>query len=143
MLNIDEIKKIIPHRYPFLLVDQILELQAGKRAVGVKNVTMNEPFFQGHFPDYPVMPGVLIVEALAQVGAVAVLSMPEYAGRLAFFAGIDGVRFKRQVRPGDTLRLEVELLTLRMGVGKGEAKAYVGDELAVSGQLTFALGPKQ
>lgn len=143
VLNVDEIKKIIPHRYPFLLVDQILELESGKRAVGLKNVTMNEPFFQGHFPDYPVMPGVLIIEALAQVGAVAVLSMPEFAGRLAFFAGIDGVRFKRQVRPGDTLRLEVELVTLRMGVGKGEAKAFVGDELAVSGQLTFALGAKE
>ena len=143
MVNIDEIKKIIPHRYPFLLIDKITELEAGKRAVGLKNVTMNEPFFAGHFPDYPVMPGVLIVEALAQVGAVAVLSMPEYAGRLAFFAGIDGVRFKRQVRPGDTLRLEIELLTLRMGIGKGDAKAYVGDELAVSGQLTFAIGAKQ
>ena len=101
MLNIDEIKKIIPHRYPFLLIDKVTELEPGKRAVGIKNVTMNEPFFAGHFPDYPVMPGVLIVEALAQVGAVAVLSMPEYAGRLAFFAGIDGVRFKRQVRPGE------------------------------------------
>ncbi|MDP3488413.1 MAG: 3-hydroxyacyl-ACP dehydratase FabZ [Bacillota bacterium] len=143
MLNIDEIKKIIPHRYPFLLIDKVTELEPGKRAVGFKNVTMNEPFFAGHFPDYPVMPGVLIVEALAQVGAVAVLSMPEYAGRLAFFAGIDGVRFKRQVRPGDTLRLEIELVTLRMGIGKGDAKAYVGDELAVSGQLTFALGAKQ
>jgi len=143
MLNIDEIKKIIPHRYPFLLVDKVTELEPGKRAVGFKNVTVNEPFFPGHFPEYPVMPGVLIVEALAQVGAVAVLSMPEYAGRLAFFAGIDGVRFKRQVRPGDTLRLEVELVTLRMGVGKGDAKAYVGDELAVSGQLTFAIGAKQ
>ena len=143
MLNIDDIKKIIPHRYPFLLIDKITELEPGKRAVGIKNVTMNEPFFAGHFPDYPVMPGVLIVEALAQVGAVAVLSMPEYAGRLAFFAGIDGVRFKRQVRPGDTLRLEIELVTLRMGIGKGDAKAYVGDELAVSGQLTFALGAKQ
>lgn len=143
MLNIDEIKKIIPHRYPFLLVDKVTELEPGKRAVGYKNVTMNEPFFAGHFPDYPVMPGVLIVEALAQVGAVAVLSMPEYAGRLAFFAGIDGVRFKRQVRPGDTLRLEIELLTIRMGIGKGDAKAYVGEELAASGQLTFAIGAKQ
>ncbi|KAF0194322.1 MAG: 3R-hydroxymyristoyl ACP dehydrase [Bacillota bacterium] len=143
MLNIDEIKKIIPHRYPFLLIDKVTELEPGKRAVGFKNVTMNEPFFAGHFPDYPVMPGVLIIEALAQVGAVAVLSMPEYSGRLAFFAGIDGVRFKLQVRPGDILRLEVDLLTLRMGIGKGDAKAYVGDELAVSGQLTFALGAKQ
>lgn len=143
MLNIDEIKKIIPHRYPFLLVDQITELEPGVRATGVKNVTANEPFFPGHFPDYPVMPGVLIVEALAQVGAVAVLSQPEYAGRIAFFAGIDGVRFKQQVRPGDTLRLECKIISIKMGIGKGEAAAYVGDKLAVSGQLTFALGQKQ
>lgn len=143
MLNIDEIKKIIPHRYPFLLVDQITELEPGKRAVGHKNVTINEPFFPGHFPEYPVMPGVLIVEALAQVGAVAVLSLPENAGKLAFFAGIDGVRFKRQVRPGDTLRLEVDLLSFKMGIGKGEARAYVGEQLAASGQMTFALGARQ
>jgi 3-hydroxyacyl-[acyl-carrier-protein] dehydratase len=142
MLNIDEIKKIIPHRYPFLLIDTIEELEPGKRAVGSKNVTFNEPFFPGHFPDYPVMPGVLIIEALAQVGAVAVLSLPEYTGRLAFFAGIDKVRFKRQVRPGDRLRLEVELSTMKMGIGKGEAQAFVGDELAVSGTLTFAIAPK-
>lgn len=139
MLNIDEIMKIIPHRYPFLLIDQITELEPGKRAVGYKNVTVNEPFFPGHFPDYPVMPGVLIIEALAQVGAVAVLSLPEYAGRLALFAGIDGVRFKRQVRPGDRLRLEVDLQAFKMGVGKGEAKAYVGDQLTASGTLMFAL----
>ena len=143
MLNIDEIKKIIPHRYPFLLIDSIVELEPGKRAVGIKNVTINEPFFPGHFPDYPVMPGVLIVEALAQVGAVAVLAQPEYAGRLAFFAGIDKVRFKRQVRPGEQLRLEIELVSMKMGIGKGEAQAFVGDELAVSGTLMFALGPKE
>ena len=143
ILNIDEIKKIIPHRYPFLLVDSIIELEPGKRAVGLKNVTINEPYFQGHFPEYPVMPGVLIVEAMAQVGAVALLSQEEYAGRLAFFAGIDGVRFRRQVRPGDQLRMEVELLSMKMGVGKGEAKAYIGDTLVASGNLTFALGKKE
>lgn len=143
MLDIDGIKAIIPHRYPFLLVDRILELEPGVSAIGIKNVTSNEDFFQGHFPDYPVMPGVLIVEAMAQVGAVAILSLPEHRGRLAFFAGIDGVRFRRQVRPGDCLRMEVTLTSFRMGVGKGEARAYVDDALVAAGTLTFALGAKE
>ncbi len=138
-LGLREIMEIIPHRYPFLLIDTIEELVPGERAVGYKNVTANEFYFPGHFPSFPVMPGVLIVEALAQVGAVALLSVPENQGRLAFFAGIDGVRFRRQVFPGDRLRLEVSILSIKMGIGKGEAKAYVGDELAVSGQLMFAL----
>jgi len=142
MLNIEQIKEIIPHRYPFLLVDQVLELEPGKRAVGKKNVTMNEEFFQGHFPDYAVMPGVLIIEALAQVGAVAVLSLDEHKGKLAFFAGIDNVRFKEQVRPGDTLTLEVEMTTLRRGIGKGHAIARVGDKIAAEGDLMFALSSK-
>jgi 3-hydroxyacyl-[acyl-carrier-protein] dehydratase len=127
-------------RYPFLLIDKILENDPGKRAVGVKNVTINEPFFQGHFPEYAVMPGVLIVEALAQVGAVAVLSVEEYKGKIAFFAGIDNLRFKEQVRPGDTLTLEVEMTTLRRGIGKGHAIARVGDKIAVEGDLMFAIG---
>lgn len=139
MLNIDEIKAIIPHRYPFLLIDVIEELEQGKRAVGIKNVTANEPFFQGHFPEFPVMPGVLMVEALAQVGAVALLSLDEYKGRIALFAGIDGVRFKRQVRPGDVLRLEIEISKMRGPVGFGNAKATVGGELACSGELMFAV----
>src|SRR6478735_4704582 len=113
ILYIDNIKEIIPHRYPFLLVDRILEVEEGKKAVGLKNVSANEEFFNGHFPDYPVMPGVLIVEALAQVGAVAMLKKEENQGRLAFFAGIDSCRFKRQVKPGDQLRLEVEIVRLR------------------------------
>jgi 3-hydroxyacyl-[acyl-carrier-protein] dehydratase len=138
-LGLREIMEIIPHRYPFLLIDSVACLTPGERAVGYKNVTANEPYFAGHFPTYPVMPGVLIVEALAQVGAVALLSLPENKGRLAFFAGIDGVRFRRQVLPGDRLRLEVNILSMKMGIGKGEAKAYVGEELAVSGQLLFAL----
>jgi 3-hydroxyacyl-[acyl-carrier-protein] dehydratase len=142
LLTIDEIQAIIPHRYPFLLVDRILEVEAGKRAVGLKNVTMNEPFFQGHFPNYPVMPGVLIVEALAQVGAVALLSLEENRGRLAFFAGIDGVRFREQVRPGDTLRLEVEITKFKGSIGKGQGKAWVGDKLACEGELMFALEKK-
>jgi 3-hydroxyacyl-[acyl-carrier-protein] dehydratase len=142
-LGAREIMEIIPHRYPFLLVDSIEYVVPGERAVGYKNVTANEPYFAGHFPNYPVMPGVLIVEALAQVGAVALLSLPENKGRLAFFAGIDGVRFRRQVFPGDRLRLEVSISSMKMGIGKGEAKAYVGEELAVSGQLMFALAKEE
>ncbi len=110
MLTNVDIQKIIPHRYPFLLVDKIIEIEGGKKAVGIKNVTINEPFFQGHFPGNPIMPGVLIVEAMAQVGAVAVLSLEENKGKLAVFAGIDNARFKKQVKPGDTLRMEVELI---------------------------------
>lgn len=139
MLNNQEIQKIIPHRYPFLLVDKIIELEVGKSAVGIKNVTFNEPFFQGHFPGNPVMPGVLIVEALAQVGAVALLSDEAYKGKLALFAGIDEVRFKRQVVPGDVLRLEVEIISLRRNIGKGSVCAYVGDEVACKGTIMFGL----
>jgi 3-hydroxyacyl-[acyl-carrier-protein] dehydratase len=139
MLDAQEIQAIIPHRYPFLLVDRIVEIEYGVRAVGIKNVTMNEPFFQGHFPNYPVMPGVLIVEALAQVGAVSLLGMEENKGKMAFFAGIDGVRFKRQVRPGDTLTLEVQIGRMRRGVGSGSAVATVDGELAVRGELMFAV----
>jgi 3-hydroxyacyl-[acyl-carrier-protein] dehydratase len=137
-LNVVEIMKILPHRYPFLLVDRIIELEEGKRAVGLKCVTANEPHFQGHFGFNPIMPGVLIVEALAQVGAVAVLSMPEYRGKLAVFAGIDKVRFKRMVQPGDVLRLEVTMTKARGPVGMGEAVATVDGELACRGELMFA-----
>src|ERR687895_545516 len=138
-LDAVEIQRIIPHRYPFLLVDRVLELEPGKRAVGIKNVTMGDPFFQGHFPNYPVMPGVLIVEALAQVGAVALGTSEEFKGKLALFAGIDEVRFKRQVRPGDTLRLEVELEQIRRGIGMGSGTASVEGELACRGDIMFAL----
>ena len=140
MLDITAIQQILPHRYPFLLVDRILEVEEGKKVVGIKNVSMNEPFFQGHFPNYPVMPGVLIIEAMAQVGAVAILSMPAFAGRIALLAGIDKARFRRQVVPGDILRIEVEALKLRGSVGKSQARAYVGEELAVEAELMFALG---
>ncbi|MDQ1143626.1 MAG: 3-hydroxyacyl-ACP dehydratase FabZ [Bacillus sp. (in: firmicutes)] len=143
MLDIEQIKEIIPHRYPFLLVDRILEVEEGVRAVGIKNVSANEEFFNGHFPDYPVMPGVLIVEALAQVGAVAMLKKEENRGRLAFFAGIDGCRFKKQVKPGDQLRLEVEIIRLRGPIGKGKAVATVDGEVACEAEITFALGEKK
>lgn len=142
MLESQEIQKIIPHRYPFLLVDRIIELEEGKRAVGIKNVSVNEPFFQGHFPGQPIMPGVLILEALAQVGAVAVLKLPEYAGRLAVFAGADEVKFRRQVLPGDRLRLEVELGKLRKTFGFGQGKAYVEEELAAEGIIKFFIESK-
>ncbi len=135
------IRSIIPHRFPFLLVDRVDELEPGQRAVGIKNVTANEQFFQGHFPDYPVMPGVLIVEAIAQVGAVTLLSMDEYTGKIAFFAGIDNVRFKRQVKPGDTLRMEVELKQIRRGIGSGSGIATVDGEVACKGDFMFAIAP--
>lgn len=138
-LDIHEIKAIIPHRYPFLLVDRITELEEGQRAVGIKNVTANEPYFNGHFPDYPVMPGVLIVEALAQVGAVAVLHQEENRGKLALFAGIDKFRFREQVKPGDTLTLEVTFTRLKGPIGKGRGIARVGDKVVAEGELTFAL----
>lgn len=139
MLNNIEIQKIIPHRYPFLLVDKIVELEEGKRAIGIKNVTINEPFFQGHFPNNPLMPGVLIVEAMAQVGAVALMSLEENKGKLAVFTGIDKIRFKKQVRPGDTLKMEVEIESMRRGIGKGSAIAYVGEDIACKGTLMFGI----
>lgn len=138
-MNIKEIMNILPHRYPFLLVDRIEEVVPGVRATGTKNVTANEPFFQGHFPGHPVMPGVLIIESMAQVGAVAVLSMPEFAGKLALFAGIDKARFRRQVIPGDTLHLEVEMLRVRGSLGKGKGTVKVGDDLAAEAELLFAI----
>jgi len=136
------IRELIPHRYPFLLVDRIEELEPGVRAVGLKNVTQNEPFFQGHFPDYPVMPGVLIIEAMAQVGAVGVMAGGDHQDKLALFAGIDGVRFRRQVLPGDVLRMEVEIVRLKGSVGRGKAKATVNGERVCEGELMFAFAVK-
>ncbi len=140
MLDRAAIEAIIPHRAPFLLVDRILELEPGTSAVGELEVRPDAFWVPGHFPQYAVMPGVLIAEALAQVGAVALLSTDEYRGKLAFFAGIDGFRFKRQVLPGDTLRLAVSLDALRRGFGKGQATATVGGVLAARGELIFAVG---
>jgi 3-hydroxyacyl-[acyl-carrier-protein] dehydratase len=143
MMDINQIKEIIPHRYPFLLVDKMLEVVEGKHAVGIKNVTANEQYFVGHFPDYPVMPGVLIVEALAQVGAVAMLSKEENKGRLAFFTGIDNCRFKKQVKPGDQLRLEVEIIRVKGPIGKGKGTATIDGELVCEAEIMFALGEKK
>ena len=139
-LNIEQIQEIIPHRPPFLLVDKITDYVPGEWAKGIKAVTVNEPFFVGHFPQYRVMPGVLIIEALAQVGAVAILSLPENKGKLAFFGGIKNARFKKQVRPGDVLELSCELIERRGPVGFGKAVAKVDGKVAAQGELTFAVG---
>jgi 3-hydroxyacyl-[acyl-carrier-protein] dehydratase len=136
--NID-IQKIIPHRYPFLLIDRMLENEPGKRGISIKNVTANEPFFQGHFPGNPIMPGVLIVEAMAQTACIVGLTVPEHTGKLGVFTGINGVKFRKQVIPGDTLRIEVELTAFKMGMGKVQAVAKVGDEIAAEGEIRFAL----
>jgi len=134
-----DIRKILPHRYPFLLVDRIIELEEGKRAVGIKNVTANEPFFQGHFPDNPIMPGVLIVEALAQVAGIAVMNVEEFKGKLGLFAGIDKCRFKKVVRPGDQLILEVSIESIRMGLVKAKGVAKVREEIAATAELMFVM----
>jgi len=139
MLSRTDIEEIIPHRAPFLLVDRAEGVVAGEQATGYLDVRPDAFWVPGHFPDFPVMPGVLIVEALAQVGAIALLSLPDNRGKIALFAGIEKVRFKRQVRPGDTLRLEVAITKTRGPLGFGEAVAYVGDELACSGELMFAM----
>jgi 3-hydroxyacyl-[acyl-carrier-protein] dehydratase len=136
------IRELIPHRYPFLLVDRIEGLEPGVWATGVKNVTQNEPFFEGHFPDYPVMPGVLIVEALAQVGAVGVMVLEEFRGKLALFAGLDGVRFRRQVIPGDVLRMEVEISRLKGRVGRGKGAATVNGERVCEAELMFVFAER-
>ena len=140
LMKTKEIMEIIPHRQPFLLIDTIEEMEVGKRAVATKCVSNNEPFFAGHFPGEPVMPGVLIVEALAQTGAVAILSQPEFAGKTAYFAAIKEAKFKGKVVPGDVLRLETEIIKVKGPIGVGSAKAYVDGKLVTQAELTFAIG---
>ena len=137
--NTQEIMEILPHRHPFLMIDTIEELEPGVRAVGRKNVTFNEPYFAGHFPGNPVMPGVLLIEALAQTGAVAILALPENRGKTAYFAGIDKAKFKQMVHPGDILELETKIIRCKGPVGVGEAIARVNGKLAAKAELTFAL----
>lgn len=139
MLNTKEIMEILPHRQPFLLVDRIEELEIGKRAVGIKCVSYNEPFFAGHFPQEPVMPGVLIIEAMAQVGAVSILADEKNKGKIALFGGIKNAKFRKKVVPGDVLRMEVEMTRVKGPLGIGQGKAYVNGELCAQAELTFAI----
>lgn len=139
MLNINQIKELIPHRYPFLLVDKIIEIEETKRAVGIKNVTINEPFFSGHFPDYPVMPGVLIVEALAQVGGIAMFRKEDSSRKIGLLAGIDNCRFKQQVKPGDQLLLEFEVIRIKGQIVKGKGVATVDGALVCEAEIMFAI----
>lgn len=135
-----EIMEIIPHRHPFLLIDTIEELEEGVRAVGKKNVSFNEPYFAGHFPQNPVMPGVLIIEAMAQTGAVAMLGLPQWKGKTAYFVGIDKARFKQKVCPGDVLLLETKIVRVKGSIGVGEATASVDGKVVAKAELTFAIG---
>lgn len=139
-MNIQEIKEIIPHRYPFLLLDTVEEIIIGEKVIAKKNVTVNEQFFQGHFPGEPVMPGVLILEALAQAGAVALLSMPDFKGKTAYFGGIDKAKFRQKVVPGDTLILEVEIIKVKKVAGIGKATATVDGKKVAEAELTFMIG---
>lgn len=140
LMNREQIMEIIPHRDPFLLIDEIEEMEEGKSITAIKHVSEKEYYFAGHFPQEKVMPGVLIVEALAQAGAVAILSMPEHRGKIAYFGGIKEAKFRQKVVPGDTLRLHVELDRLRSSSGKGVATAYLGDKVACKCEITFAIG---
>lgn len=137
MLTNVDIRKLLPHRYPFLLVDKVLEVEPGKRCVAIKNVTANEPFFQGHFPQRPIMPGVLIVEALAQTAGIAISMLEEKGNKLGLFTGIDSMKFREQVVPGDTLRLEAEILVYKRGLAKVKVKATVEDKTAAEGEISF------
>jgi beta-hydroxyacyl-ACP dehydratase FabZ len=136
-MELDQILKILPHRYPMLLVDRILECDDRQKIVGLKNLTFNEPFFQGHFPENPIMPGVLQLEAMAQVGGILLNQMAHREGRIAYFLSVDNARFRKIVRPGDVLRIEIEFLKVRMGMARVHGKIYVGDEVASEADLMF------
>jgi len=139
MLGVKQIMEILPHRFPFLFVDRIVELEPGQRAVGIKNVSINEPFFVGHWPGNPVMPGVLVLEAMAQVGGILLLTLVPDSNQLAVFGGVSRARFRRQVHPGDQLRLEVEMLRRKGDIGKLKATAIVDDQIVADAELTFVL----
>ena len=140
MLDINQIKEIIPHRHPFLLVDYVEDYKPGEYAVGYKCVTYREDFFNGHFPEYPVMPGVLILEALAQMGAICILSMEDFKGKIGFLVGADKVRWKKQVMPGDKLELEIEIIKLRGSIGVGKGRDTVDNHIVCEGEIMFAIG---
>ena len=140
VMEIKDIMNILPHRPPFLLIDRVEEITEGEKIVAIKNVSMNEPFFVGHLPQEPVMPGVLIVEAMAQAGAVAILSMEKFKGKTAYFGAIDKAKFRKKVVPGDTLRIEVEILKLKMNAGIGKGTAYVDGKKACEAEITFIIG---
>ena len=141
--DIQEILGLLPHRYPFLLIDRVVEFERGKRLVALKNVTYNEPFFQGHFPDYPIMPGVLVIEAMAQAGSIImIMEIPDREKKLAVFTGIERAKFRRPVTPGDQLRIEVVVLAFKSRVGRMEAKAFVEGKLACQATLTCQIVPK-
>lgn len=138
-LYVEQIKSILPHRYPFLLVDRVTEIEPGVSAKGYKMVTANEPHFTGHFPEYNVMPGVMIIEAMAQLGGVTLLSKPEFEGKRPLLSGVDGARFRGQVRPGDKLDMEIEITRLKGGIGKGQTAAYVDGKLVAEATILFAI----
>ena len=143
MMDVEEIRSILPHRYPMLLVDRILEIEPGKRAVGLKNVTINEDFFNGHFPGQAMMPGVLILEAMAQVGGVLILTLPDHQLKLAVIGGLENVKFRKPVVPGDALITEVEVLTVRKSFGKVKMTGRVNDEVVASCEMIFGLVPRR
>lgn len=140
IMDIRKIMESIPHRYPFLLIDKVTFMEVGKKITAFKNVTINEQFFQGHFPVEPVMPGVLILEAMAQAGAISIISMPEYQNKIAYFGAIEKAKFRKKVVPGDVLRIEVEIIKLKKSAGIGKGVVYVDDKVVAEGQLTFMIG---